>query len=58
MLRDCREQISLTQTFGFRFVSQTDVDLCFIHGINDFGGKFAVHASKFLDEGVSSALLH
>jgi len=37
-----------------------DSDLVFIHGINDFGGKFAMHADKFLDAGVrpsfSSAL--
>ncbi|GAA5892486.1 uncharacterized protein JCM6883_007375 [Sporobolomyces salmoneus] len=32
-------------------VQDRNTDLCFIHGINDFGGKFAVHAAKFLDEG-------
>ncbi|GAA5894490.1 hypothetical protein JCM8208_006256 [Rhodotorula glutinis] len=26
-------------------------DLVFVHGINDFGGKFAMHADKFLDAG-------
>ncbi|GAA5879831.1 hypothetical protein JCM3774_001396 [Rhodotorula dairenensis] len=26
-------------------------DLVFCHGINDYGGKFAVHAAKFLDAG-------
>ncbi|BGP39175.1 hypothetical protein JCM10449v2_003113 [Rhodotorula kratochvilovae] len=28
-----------------------EADLVFIHGINDFGGKFGMHASKFLDAG-------
>ncbi|TNY17865.1 lysophospholipase [Rhodotorula diobovata] len=28
-----------------------ECDLVFVHGINDFGGKFGVHASKFLDAG-------
>ncbi|BGP54951.1 hypothetical protein JCM8202_003461 [Rhodotorula sphaerocarpa] len=28
-----------------------ETDLVFCHGINDYGGKFAVHADKFLDEG-------
>ncbi|GAA5833069.1 hypothetical protein JCM5353_006764 [Sporobolomyces roseus] len=32
-------------------VKDRNCDLCFIHGINDFGGKFAMHAAKFLDEG-------
>ncbi|GAA6046870.1 hypothetical protein JCM3770_005684 [Rhodotorula araucariae] len=26
-------------------------DLVFVHGINDFGGKFGMHAPKFLDAG-------
>ncbi|KDE02364.1 hypothetical protein MVLG_07078 [Microbotryum lychnidis-dioicae p1A1 Lamole] len=26
-------------------------DLVLLHGINDYGGKFAMHAKKFLDEG-------
>ena len=30
----------------------TECDLVFCHGINDYGGKFAVHADKFLDAGV------
>ncbi|ORY91597.1 lysophospholipase [Leucosporidium creatinivorum] len=28
-----------------------DADLLFIHGINDYGGKFATHADLFLDAG-------
>lgn len=24
----------------------------FLHGVNDYGGKFAMHADKFLDAGV------
>lgn len=29
-----------------------ECDLVFCHGINDYGGKFAVHAEKFLNAGV------
>ncbi|BGP23909.1 hypothetical protein JCM10295v2_002810 [Rhodotorula toruloides] len=28
-----------------------DADLVFVHGINDYGGKFSNHANKFLDAG-------
>ncbi|BGP31266.1 hypothetical protein JCM10296v2_003030 [Rhodotorula toruloides] len=28
-----------------------DADLVFVHGINDYGGKFSNHAKKFLDAG-------
>ena len=30
----------------------TECDLVFCHGINDYGGKFAVHADIFLNAGV------
>lgn len=46
--------LEISLTLHSRFA---DCDLCFIHGINDFGGKFAMHAAKFLDEGVSALLL-
>ncbi|KAM0788819.1 hypothetical protein ACM66B_002905 [Microbotryomycetes sp. NB124-2] len=32
-------------------VAHKHADLLFIHGINDFGGKFACHAEKFLKAG-------
>ncbi|GJN89703.1 hypothetical protein Rhopal_002690-T1 [Rhodotorula paludigena] len=28
-----------------------EADLVFLHGVNDYGGKFAMHADKFLDAG-------
>ncbi|CAH7672253.1 Alpha/Beta hydrolase protein, partial [Phakopsora pachyrhizi] len=30
-----------------------DIDICLVHGICDYGGKFAPHAKAFLDAGVS-----
>jgi acylglycerol lipase len=41
-----------TQECGTHDYHSTECDLVFCHGINDYGGKFAVHADHFLDAGV------